>query len=126
MYSTYVDMYNSTSNSWSSHPTGLGQARGALAAASLPSGLVFFAGGQNSGAANIVCHLLLRYWESIFFCVLFARLPALVSRLWIVFLRISHNSAFVVWNADRALMLKFQLTPAQRMWICTIRRETAG
>jgi hypothetical protein len=57
-YSTFVDMYNATSNSWSRHPTGLGQARGALAAASLPSGLVFFAGGLVSGAANITYHLL--------------------------------------------------------------------
>ncbi len=38
-------MYNASSNSWASYPTGLGQARGSLAAASLPSGLVFFAGG---------------------------------------------------------------------------------
>ena len=44
--SAYVDIYNATSNSWSRFPTGLGQARNRLAAASLPSGLVFFAGGQ--------------------------------------------------------------------------------
>jgi hypothetical protein len=43
--SSYMDVYNETSNIWVSHPSGLGQARGYLAAASLPSGLVFFAGG---------------------------------------------------------------------------------
>ena len=43
--SAYVDMYNAMSNSWTRFPTGLGQARSNLAAASLPSGLVFFAGG---------------------------------------------------------------------------------
>jgi hypothetical protein len=41
-----VDVYNASSNSWTSYPTGLGLARGYLAAASLPSGLVFFAGGS--------------------------------------------------------------------------------
>jgi hypothetical protein len=40
-----VDMYNATSNSWTSFPNGLRQARSSLAGASLPSGLVFFAGG---------------------------------------------------------------------------------
>jgi hypothetical protein len=39
-------MYNATSNSWTSYPAGLGQARRNLAAASLASGLVFFAGGS--------------------------------------------------------------------------------
>jgi hypothetical protein len=43
--SSYVDMYNATSNSWTTYPTGLGQARSNLAAASLASGLVFFVGG---------------------------------------------------------------------------------
>jgi hypothetical protein len=43
--SSYVDMYNATSNSWNTYPAGLGQARSNLAAASLASGLVFFAGG---------------------------------------------------------------------------------
>jgi hypothetical protein len=43
--SSYVDMYNATSNSWTSYPAGLGQARSYLAAVSLASGLVFFAGG---------------------------------------------------------------------------------
>jgi hypothetical protein len=40
-----VDVYNATSNSWIRFPNGLGIARRELAAASLPSGLVFFAGG---------------------------------------------------------------------------------
>jgi N-acetylneuraminic acid mutarotase len=44
--SAYVDVYNATSNSWIRFPNGLGIARYSLAAASLPSGLVFFAGGQ--------------------------------------------------------------------------------
>ncbi len=43
--SSYVDMYNATSNSWTTYLAGLGQARSHLAAASLASGLVFFAGG---------------------------------------------------------------------------------
>jgi len=47
-YSTYMDMYNATRNSWTKFPAGLGQARAWLAAASLPSGLVFFAGGLSS------------------------------------------------------------------------------
>jgi hypothetical protein len=38
-------MYNATSNNWTQFPTGLGIGRGQMAAASLPSGLVFFAGG---------------------------------------------------------------------------------
>ena len=45
MNSAYVDMYNATNNSWTRFPNGLGLARFGLAAASLPSGLVFFAGG---------------------------------------------------------------------------------
>ncbi len=44
--SSYVDMYNATNNSWTRFPDGLGHARSRLAAASLPSGLVFFAGGS--------------------------------------------------------------------------------
>jgi hypothetical protein len=47
--SSVVDMYNATSNSWTSFPNGLRQARYDLAGASLPSGLVFFAGGAVSG-----------------------------------------------------------------------------
>ncbi len=43
-------MYNATSNSWTRFPNGLGRARRELAAASLPSGLVFFAGGWNQGS----------------------------------------------------------------------------
>jgi hypothetical protein len=43
--SSFVDIYNATSNSWTTYPTGLGQARSHLAAASLVSGLVLFAGG---------------------------------------------------------------------------------
>jgi hypothetical protein len=53
-FSAHVDMYNASSNSWTSHPSGITQARGDLAAASLPSGLVFFAGGI-SGSAHRVC-----------------------------------------------------------------------
>ncbi len=49
-YSSYVDMYNVTSNSWTTYPEGLGQARGYLAGASLASGLVFFAGGATGAA----------------------------------------------------------------------------
>ena len=47
-------MYNASSNSWTTFPNGLGQARHSLAAAALPSGLVFFAGGFSSGAADVV------------------------------------------------------------------------
>jgi hypothetical protein len=45
-----VDIYNATSNSWIYLPAGLGQIRYRLAAASLPSGLVLFAGGVTPGA----------------------------------------------------------------------------
>ncbi len=56
--STYVDMYNAVSNSWTTFATGLGQGRDALAAASLPSGLVFFAGGwEGIGTSVCVCQL---------------------------------------------------------------------
>jgi hypothetical protein len=51
--SSYVDMYNATSNSWTTYPTGLGQARGYLAAASLASGLVFFAGGWTGADQSV-------------------------------------------------------------------------
>ena len=47
--SKQVDMYNATSNSWTTYPEGLGQARSLLAAASSASGLVLFAGGTTSG-----------------------------------------------------------------------------
>ena len=51
-------MYNTTSNSWTTFPTGLGQARSQFAAASLPSGLVFFAGGYTGiGTSACVCQL---------------------------------------------------------------------
>ena len=49
-YSSYVDMYNATSNSWTTYPAGLGQMRNYLAGASLASGLVFFAGGFEGAA----------------------------------------------------------------------------
>jgi hypothetical protein len=52
--SSYVDMYNATSNTWTSYSTGLGQARTLLAGASLASGLVFFAGGSSS-ALFVMC-----------------------------------------------------------------------
>ena len=54
--SSYVDMYNATSNSWTTYPTGLGQARDSLAAASLASGLVFFAGGYAGAMSVIILH----------------------------------------------------------------------
>ena len=53
--SSFVDMYNETINSWSRDPEGLGQARAGLAAASLPSGLVFFAGGA-TGVIHLSFH----------------------------------------------------------------------
>ncbi len=58
---SYVDMYNATSNSWTTHPTGLGQARAYLAAASLPPGLVFFAGGwigHCCARSDLLLHML--------------------------------------------------------------------
>lgn len=65
-----VDIYNATSGSWTRYPKGLGQARGFLAAASLSSGLVFFAGGQVSGKALLESYLQLPH----ILCFLF-RLP---------------------------------------------------
>ena len=58
-YSAYVDMYNATSNSWTTFPTGIGQARINLATASLSSGLVFFAGGS-AGIGTSACACQLR------------------------------------------------------------------
>jgi hypothetical protein len=58
--SEFLDIYNATSNSWTGHPAGLGQARSSLAAASLPSGLVFFAGGF-TGATKRMFALQLRH-----------------------------------------------------------------
>jgi hypothetical protein len=58
--SSFVDIYNATSNSWARLPEGLGEAsaldqgRFRLAAVSLPSGLVFFAGGIASGETKNV------------------------------------------------------------------------
>jgi hypothetical protein len=55
----HVDIYNATSNSWFRFPEGLGQSRYALAATSLLSGLVFFAGGSK-GSRNCIYALFLR------------------------------------------------------------------
>ncbi len=44
--SAHVDIYNSVTGTWTAFSSGLGQARRHLAAVSLPSGLVFFAGGN--------------------------------------------------------------------------------
>ncbi len=72
----YVDMYSATSNSWTRFPTGLGQARTRLAAASLPSqGLVFFAGGYYGIMTSAcVCQLrlvslLCRNLMNLFSCI---------------------------------------------------------
>lgn len=54
-FSADVDIYNASSNSWTSDPAGLGQTRSRLAATSLPSGLVFFAGGVTTGDVCRVC-----------------------------------------------------------------------
>lgn len=43
--SLYVDTYDAMNNHWTRNSLGLGQGRSSLAAASLPTGLVFFAGG---------------------------------------------------------------------------------
>jgi hypothetical protein len=43
--SLYVDTYDAMNNHWTRNSFGLGQGRWSLAAASLPTGLVFFAGG---------------------------------------------------------------------------------
>ncbi len=51
--SLHVDIYNETSNSWTTYITGLGQAREYLAAASLASGLVIFAGGWSGGCLTL-------------------------------------------------------------------------
>ncbi len=53
-YSSYIDLYNATRNTWTRYPRGLGQARSNLAAASLSSGLVFFAGGETIGTCIYV------------------------------------------------------------------------
>ncbi len=53
--SAYVDMYNATNNSWSRFPNGLGLGRHGLAAASLTSGLVFFAGGYGVTMKMAAC-----------------------------------------------------------------------
>ncbi len=54
VFSAFVDLYNATSNNWTTYPTGLVHARSFLAAASLPTGLVFFGGGRTSGEVEFV------------------------------------------------------------------------
>jgi hypothetical protein len=62
IYSMYVDLYNASSNIWVRFPQGLGQARCNLAAASLSSGLVFFAGGESTaGASNYEVYVVLHF-----------------------------------------------------------------
>ena len=58
--SSWIDVYDSRNFNWFVNPTGLGQARGYLAAASLAIGLVFFAGGLSSGATSrlLACIML--------------------------------------------------------------------
>jgi hypothetical protein len=51
--SAFVDVYNAASNSWARYPEGLVQARSFFAATSIPSGAVFFAGGQTSGEGSV-------------------------------------------------------------------------
>jgi hypothetical protein len=67
-FSAHVDVYNASSDSWTSNPAGLGQARSSLAAASLPSGLVFFAGGI-LGISFVATHMCFVY---VVFCSIFA------------------------------------------------------
>jgi hypothetical protein len=69
-FSARVDVYNASSNSWASFPTGLGQARGSLAAASLPSGLVFFAGGEISGDQGFLLFQLVTLAQQIYYFTL--------------------------------------------------------
>jgi hypothetical protein len=66
-------MYNATNNSWTRFPMGLGQAREDMAAASLPSGLVFFAGGWSEGVRKcffmlVVIENALSCWPALFLC----------------------------------------------------------
>jgi hypothetical protein len=51
--SAHVDIYNSHTNTWTSLPNGLGEARHFLASATLPCGLVFFAGGSTGVRAYV-------------------------------------------------------------------------
>jgi hypothetical protein len=66
-FSTYADVYNASSDSWTSYPSGLGLSRGFLAAASLPMGLIFFAGGV-SGEAHPVQYA--SHSHGLHFCVI--------------------------------------------------------
>jgi hypothetical protein len=61
-YSAYVDLYNATSNNWVRYVQGLGQARSNLAAASLSSGLVFFAGGETTGTSDLASAMFALRW----------------------------------------------------------------
>jgi hypothetical protein len=58
MFSSYVDVYDSTADEWIRHPQGLGLARSNLAAASLSSGLAFFAGGSTGNTLSFIYGLL--------------------------------------------------------------------
>jgi hypothetical protein len=66
VYSTFVDIYNATSQIWSGYPDGLGQARSDMAVASLPPNLVIFAGGEVSGTMKRVFALQLHQLQSDF------------------------------------------------------------
>ncbi len=53
----YVDVYRASSNDWTRMPNGLGIARFRVVGASLPSGLVFFAGGDTSTSSAGSAHV---------------------------------------------------------------------
>jgi hypothetical protein len=120
--SSYVDIYNATSNSWTRLPQGLGEARYELAAASLPSGLVFFAGGRSSGEKRSGCACQC--------CSCFLHFSGLVlpRLIW----RSTARAAacfdiLLFWNEVRAALThRSQAAAHHRMLTFTMRLATAG
>jgi hypothetical protein len=113
--SSYVDMFNVTSNSWTRFPEGLGQNRYELAAASLPSGLIFFAGGLSQNSAQMTSGLA-KCMPKFFCCVVSPVLPHLVF----------HFSA--IWNVRFSLMQvqDHRLAVLHRMLTFTMQQAIAG
>ncbi len=115
--SSYADMYNATSNSWTRYPAGLGQARHSLVAVSLASGLVFFAGGHTGAALLRACFAIAA--RALCDAVAGRRPAGWRCCVMLMLLR-------ACGGAGTGLTHAHQAAPTHRTWTCTTRRATAG